>query len=228
MAATVDEAHRFGLRVACHTWFPDNMRLAARAGVDTMEHAPAMDDETLDMAAEKGIFWVPTCTVLNMIWEELKKKVVSPDVSLEEKTRHEWRLDAYNALMPQMQRTFEGAMRRGVKIGTGTDMVLPDQPYACLPEEIEWLTKLGYSSMQAIEAATRVSADALGHLADLGTVEKGKYADLIMVDRDPLKDITVMKEVSWVMKGGRVVPFAAEWARTAGKAPWAPKPEPNA
>jgi imidazolonepropionase-like amidohydrolase len=82
-----------------------------------------------------------------------------------------------------------------------------------LPEEIEWLTKYGFSNMEAIRSATKIGAEAIGKENEFGTVESGKYADLIMVDRDPLKDITVLKEVSWVMKEGTVIPLHPEWKR---------------
>lgn len=221
LAAVVDEAHCFGMRVACHAFTSDETRTAAVAGVDTIEHGAAMDDETLDMMAEKGIFWVPTCHVLQVQHEKLKEAAAKPDVSREEKALCEWAIPLYDTIMPEMQRAFEGAVRRGVKIGTGTDMIHRDRPFACLPEEVEQLTKWGYTPMQALEAATSIGADALGKLADLGSVEKGKYADLIMVDEDPLKDITALKHVTWVMKAGRVVPFSPEYDRLAGKAPWA-------
>jgi len=82
-----------------------------------------------------------------------------------------------------------------------------------LPEEIEWMTKYGMSNMEAIESATRIGAEAIGVEKTLGTVELGKLADIVMVDGDPLKDITVLKNVSWVMKGGEVISQHPEWRR---------------
>jgi imidazolonepropionase-like amidohydrolase len=104
-------------------------------------------------------------------------------------------------------------MGKKVRIGAGTDNVFGDQMFAMLPEEIEWLTKYGMGNMDAIESATRIGAEAIGVESVLGTVAEGKYADMIMVPEDPLKDITALKRVSWVMKGGEVIGRYPEWRR---------------
>jgi imidazolonepropionase-like amidohydrolase len=108
---------------------------------------------------------------------------------------------------------------KNIRIATGTDDVFADTPFALLPEEMEWMTRYGMSNMEVIESATRVGAEALGMEHKFGTIEAGKYADLIMVNRDPLTDISVFKEVSWVMKGGTVIPIQLEWKRRPVKEP---------
>ena len=90
---------------------------------------------------------------------------------------------------------------------------MADKPWALLPEEVAFLVKLGLTPMEAIESATRMGAMALGQAEALGTVEPGKRADLILVERDPLHDISALRDVVWVMKGGRVIPRSPEWDR---------------
>ena len=97
--------------------------------------------------------------------------------------------------------------------------VFADTPFALLPEEMEWMTRYGMSNMEVIESATRMGAEALGMEHKFGTIEAGKFADLIMVNRDPLTDISVFKEVSWVMKEGTVIPIQQEWKRRPVKKP---------
>jgi imidazolonepropionase-like amidohydrolase len=105
------------------------------------------------------------------------------------------------------------ALSKKVRIGAGTDNVFGDQMFAMLPEEIEWMTKYGMSNMDAIESATRIGAEAIGVEKTIGTVAEEKLADMIMVPEDPLKDITALKRVCWVMKGGEVVGLYPEWRR---------------
>lgn len=218
--AGVDEAHRLGKRVACHAASLPGTHMAALAGVDTMDHGTFLQDETLDVMVEKGIVWVPTCFILYTIPEWTEKKLSDPDLP------YLWRKELgigkkwFGECLEELPLTFERALKQGVKIGTGTDAIFHEFPRAAIPDEVEWLTKLGCTPMQAIESATRVGAEALGQQEILGTVETGKLADLIMVDRNPLQDITALKQVSWVMKAGKEVPFYPEYDRLSGTTPW--------
>jgi imidazolonepropionase-like amidohydrolase len=218
--AGVDEAHRLGKRAACHAAALPGTHMAALAGVNTMDHGTFLQDETLDIMVDKGIVWVPTCFILEIMPEWTKKKLADPDLPYLWRKEFEISLQWFDACLQELPKTFERALKRGVMIGTGTDAIFHEHPHAAVPEEVEWLTKFGCSAMQAIESATRIGAEALGQEKVLGTVEQGKLADLIMVDRDPLHDITALKQVSWVMKGGQLVPFLPEYDRLAGYWPW--------
>jgi imidazolonepropionase-like amidohydrolase len=98
-----------------------------------------------------------------------------------------------------------------VRIAAGTDNVRSSSPFAVLAKEAPYLVRFGLSPMEAIESLTRHGAEAIGVEDDLGTIESGKLADLILVDRDPLSDVTALEEVSWVMKEGMVIPQHPEW-----------------
>jgi imidazolonepropionase-like amidohydrolase len=119
----------------------------------------------------------------------------------------------FNGCVEQLPKTMKLVISKKVRVGAGTDNVFGDQMFAMLPEEVEWLTKYGMGNMDAIESATRVGAEAIGVEKVLGTVSTGKYADMIMVNEDPLKDITALKRVGWVMKGGDVIGLYPEWRR---------------
>jgi imidazolonepropionase-like amidohydrolase len=220
--AGVDEAHRLGRKVAIHAASFVSVRMAARAGVDTIEHGSFVDEESADLMAEKGIVLVPTVWVKNYIPTFIDKLKGQPmplgEFSIDEEemaVSHTW----FSRCVEQLPKTIELVRSKGVRIGAGTDNVFPNEPWAMLPTEIEWLTKHGLSNMEAIESATRIGAEALGKKDEFGTVEAGKYADLIVIDRDPLEDITVLGEVSWVMKEGAVIPRHPEWARRPIVAP---------
>jgi imidazolonepropionase-like amidohydrolase len=214
--AGVDEAHRHGRKCAIHVANHIGVRMAAKAGVDTIEHGSFVDEESADLMAKKGIILVPTLWVKNHIPDRVKKekeKAVQKGIwNLTEADLEETRI-WFERCVEQLPKTMKLVKSKGIRVGTGTDNVFGDQPFAVLPEEIEWLTKYGYSNMEAIESATRIGAEAIGREKEFGTVEAGKHADLIMVNRDPLTDIAVLKEVSWVMKEGTVIPLHPEWKR---------------
>ncbi|MBN1315319.1 MAG: amidohydrolase family protein [Anaerolineales bacterium] len=218
--AGVDEAHRLGKKVACHAAALPGTHMAALAGVDTMDHGTFMKDETLDIMVEKGIVWVPTCFILNYIPEWSRNKLADPELPYLWRKELEIGIKWFKECLDELPDTFERARARGVKIGAGTDAIFPERPRAALPEELEHLVEYGCTPMQAIEAATRIGAEAMGREESLGTVEPEKLADLIMVDRDPLQDITALGKVSWVMKGGKTVPFSPEYDRWSGLTPW--------
>lgn len=212
----VEEAHRLGMRVAAHAGNYITTRMVSKAGVDTIEHGIAIDEETADIMEEKDITLVPTIWVLNDIRErtiEWKEAYVRSGEYVLYKERLEDTLAEYERIRKLLPRTMEIVKDRDIRIAAGSDNVRWYVPFAMLHEEIRYLTEYGLSNMEAIEAATRVGAEALGKEDEFGTIESGKYADLIMVDRDPLKDITALSEVSWVMKEADIIPLHPEWKR---------------
>jgi imidazolonepropionase-like amidohydrolase len=214
--AGVDEAHAHGKRCAIHVANLVGTKMAAEAGVDTIEHGSFIDKETAEKMAYKRIVLVPTLWVKNHIPERTKTaRVEQAKIGI-------WNLygrdleqteDWFKGCVEQLPKTMKLVRSKKVRIGAGTDNVFGDQMFAMLPEEVEWMTKYGMSNMEAIESATRVGAEAIGVEKTLGTIEKGKFADMIMVTGDPLKDITALKRVGWVMKGGEVVGLYPEWRR---------------
>lgn len=218
--AGVDEAHRFGLRTAIHAANLVTTAMAATAGVDVIEHGSFIDEPTMAMMAEKSISLVPTLWVKHDLAERLERWKATPELFPWGDARDlEQSATWFQRCVDRLPTTIALAMKHGIRIAAGTDFVMSDHTWVLLPEELVYLTQLGLSPMEAIEAATRVGAEVLGLEKELGTVEPGKLADLILVDRNPLDDITALAEVSWVMQAGRVIPRSPEWNRRPIKDP---------
>lgn len=187
LKAIVDEAHRLRRKVAAHAMARPGVTNALAAGVDSIEHGIAIDDDLLDQMVAKGVFLAPTLTVT---------EYVAPG-----------RAAAGGAIWGKIpafhQDTFRRAVKKGVKIAFGTDVGGFDWDLN-QAREFTYMTRFGMSPMQAIQAGTRVGAELLDMADQLGTLEKGKLADIIAVPGDPLEDITVMEKVKFVMKDGVV------------------------
>jgi imidazolonepropionase-like amidohydrolase len=193
MRALVDEAHALGRRVMCHAVGGPGLRLAVEAGVDSIEHGCYVDEdpELLDMMAERGIFFVPTLTVY-----EYHRASASPHVRERARALHTHHLESVRR-----------AQALGVKVVAGTDAGGHGHPPNAL--ELQYMVEAGLSPMQALQAATGLAAECLGLEREIGTIEKGKHADLVVVDGDPLADIRVlqdMRRIRLVMKSGVTVP----------------------
>ncbi|MBE0635039.1 amidohydrolase family protein [Candidatus Bipolaricaulota bacterium] len=212
--AGVDEAHRLGLRVAIHAANFVTTGMAARAGVDVIEHGSCIDEATMQLMTEKSIILVPTLWVKHDLAARLKRWKGTPEKfpwgdanDLEESER--W----FQRCVDQLPETIALARKHGVRMAAGTDFVMSDFPWALLHEEIGYMVQLGLTPTEAIESATRIGAEALGQEHNLGTVKPGKIADLIRVERNPLADITALANVNWVMKAGQIIPRSPEWDR---------------
>jgi imidazolonepropionase-like amidohydrolase len=180
--AIVEEAHRLGKKVAAHAIGSEGIAAALRAGVDTIEHGDGLTDVLLDEMARKGVYWVPTLTVdrnLAAVGDEFWKKTF--DLQRE---------------------NFAKAIQKGVKIALGTDAGGFDWKKVNQAKEFEYYVQYGMTPMQAIRAGTSVASELLGWSDTAGTVEAGKWADLVAVSGNPLKDITELQKVKFVMKGG--------------------------
>jgi imidazolonepropionase-like amidohydrolase len=191
MQTLTDEAHALDRRVMCHALGGRGMRIAVEAGVDSIEHGCYLDEETelLDMMAQRGIFFVPTFAVY-----EYHRKSALPHVR--ERARH---------LQEHHVTSVRRALAAGVKIAAGTDAGGHGHPSNAM--EIECLVKAGLTPLQAVRAATGWAADCLGLERDIGTVEKGKLADLIVVAGDPLSDVKMLQNperIALVLKGGEI------------------------
>jgi imidazolonepropionase-like amidohydrolase len=191
MQALTDEAHALDRRVMCHALGGRGLRIAIEAGVDSIEHGCYLDEapELLDAMAERGIFFVPTFAVY-----DFHRK--SPLPHVRERAHH---------LREHHIESLRRALAAGVKIAAGTDAGGHGHPSNAL--EIECLVKAGLAPLQALRAATGWAAECLGWEHDLGTVEKGKLADLIVVAGDPLSDVTILQNperIALVLKGGEI------------------------
>lgn len=202
MKAIVEEAHTVGVKVAAHAIGDKATRIAAEAGVDSIEHAYIVKDDVLKMMADKHIFLVPTDgtvqTFLNMTFGARQP-------SAEEKSRME---KMYGPFVERSRDRLRRARKMGVPIASGSDMYLTmpnlNRGQASLLV-FEAYSEDGMTPMEIIQAATRSGAELLGMADRIGTLEAGKWADIIAVPGDPLKDVKALEHAKFVMKGGAVV-----------------------
>jgi imidazolonepropionase-like amidohydrolase len=182
--AIVDEAHRLGKKVAAHAIGSDGIAAALRAGVDTIEHGDGLTEALMDEMAKKGTVWVPTVMV---------GAYVAPG-----------RGGNWTKMVETEKVAFEKALKRNVKIAFGTDVGGSDWRDIGQAREFQYYVDYGMSPMEAIQTATSRAAEVLGWSDKLGTVEAGKWADIVAVSGDPLKDIAELQRVRFVMKAGVV------------------------
>jgi imidazolonepropionase-like amidohydrolase len=198
LEAIVDEAHRHHHGVAAHAYGGEGLRNSILAGVDTIEHGQGLDDEMAAMMVQKGLYFDVTGFRYTM------PEIVEND---RKNTGGKY------SIIPIFEKNFQNALNRGVKIivGSGVDGTAGD-PRSSGPlnhgtqaVEFAWLVNHGMTPAAAIQAGTMVDAEMMGWQDRIGSVEKGKFADMIAVSGDPLKDITELERVKFVMKGGKVV-----------------------
>jgi len=186
LAAAVDEARNFGLKVAAHAHNAEGIKNSVRAGVASIEHGSLLDDEGRALMKEHGTYLVPTLEVHDCIGSNYPDEFI-------QKSR---------ALRVAQAENFHKAVLAGVKIAFGTDIGVC--PFGQNPLEFAHMVENGMSPMQAIQSATVNGADLLGLSAVVGSLEPGKAADIIAVRADPLKDIHALEHVRFVMKQGVV------------------------
>jgi imidazolonepropionase-like amidohydrolase len=190
MAALVDESHRLRRKVAVHCHGDQAAREAIEAGVDSIEHGSFMKPETLTRMKNKGTFLTPTL----MATEWIMSKIDNYPPALQEKAK------AAGAARSEM---FRNAVKMGVKISFGTDAAV--FPHGQNAKEFKLMVDLGMTPIDALKSAAAVDAELFGVAQKVGTLEKGKLADIIAMPGDPTADITATERVSFVMKEGRVV-----------------------
>ncbi len=191
--AVIETANDAGLTVAAHAHGDEGMRRAVEAGVTSIEHGTFMSEATMDLMVKKGTFYVPTLTAGRAVADSAAKRGFFPPII------------AAKALEigPQIQRTFSIAYKKGVKIAFGTDAGVC--PHGSNGLEFGFMVEAGMPPMEAIKAATVNAAELLRIRDRLGSIEKGKLADIIAVDGDPVRDISAMTRIRFVMKEGQVV-----------------------
>jgi len=190
MAALVDESHRLRKKVAVHCHGDQVAREAIDAGVDSIEHGSFMKPDTLTMMKKKGIFLTPTL----MATEWIMGKIDNYPPALQAKAK------AAAAARSEM---FRNAVKMGLKISFGTDAAV--YPHGQNAKEFKLMVDLGMNPIDALKSATANDAELLGIAQKVGTLEKGKLADVIAVPGDPTADITATERVSFVMKEGRII-----------------------
>lgn len=192
--AIVDEAHAFKKPVAVHCFTADGQRMCVKAGVDTIEHMVYTDDDAIERIRDSGRYVIPTL-------------LHRSDIAIERRREHgasQGLIAKMKEIQPYCFETFQRMHAAGIRIAMGTDTTI-DPEMGENARELVLYVKLGMSSMQAIQTATRNAADALGMLSQIGTLERGKLADIIAVDGDPLSDISVLNDrdrIKLVLKEG--------------------------
>jgi imidazolonepropionase-like amidohydrolase len=189
IAAVVQAARERGKRSAAHIGGPEGAKYAVEAGIDTVEHGYLLDDEVIALMVERGTYLVPTLSVTQD--DEYISNNWTP-----------WAIKKARDAAPGHLASFQKAVKAGVKIANGTDLT----PIAeTTPGEIEQLVRAGLSEMEAIIASTRTAAELCGVEDELGTIEPGKLADMIVVRENPLDDISHLRGIRLVMKDGQIV-----------------------
>jgi imidazolonepropionase-like amidohydrolase len=182
--AIVDETHRLGKKAAAHCIGSDGIAAGLRAGVDTVEHGDGLTEALMDEMVRKGVYWVPTITV---------GAYVAPG-----------RGGNWTKMVDTEKAAFQKALKKNVKIAMGTDVGGFAWKEINGAKEFEYYVDYGMTPIQSIRTGTTVAAELLGWSDKVGTIEKGKWADLVAVSGDPLKDITELQRVRFVMKAGVV------------------------
>ena len=191
MKAIVADAHRLGRKVAAHAHGAEGVRWASEAGVDSVEHGHLMDDAAVAALKKNGTYLVPTL----FLGEYMEKNIEQTDVP-------EYSKQKMRDVAMAMQKNVKKAFDAGVKVAFGTDAAV--YPHGLNAGEFHVYVKLGMTPLAAIQTATINASDLLGSKFNVGTLEPGKFADIIAVDGDPTKDVTILEHVKFVMKAGTV------------------------
>jgi imidazolonepropionase-like amidohydrolase len=197
LQAAVEEAQRAGRKVAAHAHGSSGMKNAVRAGVHSIEHATLMDEEAAIMMKQQGVFMVPTLSALATT-AACRLGCGVPDSAR----------DKAKAMTKRHARSFKNALRHGIQIAMGTDAGTPFNFHGENAQELERMVAFGMTPMEAIMASTSAAARLIGIHDSVGTIEKGKQADLLLIAGNPLKGISLICDrdrIAGVMQGGRFV-----------------------
>lgn len=194
LRAGVIEARKAGRRTAAHAQGLEGVKAAVRAGINTVEHGVFLDDEAVAMMKENDVVFVPTLTPAYRITQAGRAGGIPQFV-----------MDKMEKVNAANTRSFQLACRAGVIIAAGSDGGTPFNPHDELMTELRLMVEAGVPPMDAVRAGTWGSARALGLESEIGTIECGKWADLVVLEGDPLVDITAIGRVSFVIQRGKVV-----------------------
>lgn len=195
LKAGAEEAHKAGRKIAAHAQGNEGIKNALRAGFDTIEHGVSLDDEAVGLLLEKKAFLVPTLSAPFNIMEKGEKSGIPAYI-----------IEKTSKVKDVHVESIRKAHKAGVPIASGADAGTPFNAHGENLRELELLVGIGLSPMEAIVSATRIASEALGMAGRLGTIEPGKLADLLVIEGDPLKDISVLRwkeKIVIVMKDGR-------------------------
>ena len=197
MSTLIEVAHRNGIRVTAHNGSNEAAKQALRFGIDGFEHGYHLDPTILKDMKAKGVWLVPTIVVTQPGALEFYHKIGSPP----------WYLERVRITGADHWAMLQNAIRMGVLIALGTDQFPfePNDGTTATIAEAELYVKAGMTPLQALQSATTQAAKMLAMDADLGTIAQGKYADIVALDADPIKDIHALRTIGFVMKGGVVV-----------------------
>lgn len=192
MKAIVDTAHGLGRKVAAHAHGSAGIKYAVLAGVDSIEHGSFINDEDIQLMKQHGTYLVPTVYLEDWLLENVQTLGLTPNM-----------IEKAKLVLPIAQQNLSHAFKSGVKVALGTDAAV--YPHGLNGHEFGKMVQMGLSPLQAIQAGTLNAADLIGWSDRVGTLEPGKFADIIAVQGDPLTNVRVLENVSFVMKGGEVI-----------------------
>ena len=187
--AACDEAHRFGLKVAAHAISEEGIWNCIEAGVDTIEHGHFLSVPAMQKMMEKGIYWVPTLYVYRQIAEG---KELPP-----------YAVEKARKIVDIHRQAFKTALSTGVAIVSGSDAGSPSTPHGALINELEYMAEYGCDPFQTLRAATLNGARALGLEQQIGSLETGKKADIIILTKNPVQHVSNLRNLRLVIKDGK-------------------------
>ena len=195
IGAVIDAAHRFGAKVTAHSGSSAATQVAIEAGIDCIEHGYFLDRETLQKMKESGTWLVPTIVVSQPATQPFFERIGSPP----------WYLKRRESAGKAHWRALEMAIEEGVNIALGTDQhpAEPNDGTTATAREAQYYVEAGMTPLQALRSATTETAKLLGAEQDIGSLEPGKYADIVAVGGNPAEDIKALRQILFVMKGGK-------------------------